>query len=661
MEFLRNTSFSILQSSISVLAVLTFFVCLFYTVSSISKRVNVYAKGSTFEEHGVINEEKVHHPELLQIIRERFKRDKYASFAHDLIMMETCIYMLMFIISVIQVLLKATFNIVFLRGVAFGIHALILNITGFLVFCALVIFISRRLLGTRKRLERTAGHMVPLLIFFTFILLGFVFEGIKVIAYKEYSFLSPIGLILSNPLKHLLGQDGTFTNWYFIVSILYVLFGGLLLALIPNSKFIHMIAHFKKTSVAVNRGRIKNTELAIDKLLTSDVELGEDISFGINTISDIPAEQLALTDSCADCGRCEESCPAFKTGKNMSQRKMVKIMKNLMDENQKGITKKINDVPEIKDMIWECSMCYSCEENCPLLIETVDTNVALRRNAVLNTGEIKSEHKELILNIEKFGNPYGASKDAYSKMISELGLPTLGQVKQVDYLLWIGCHGYSDVRMKSVLASLVNILKGMGVKFAVLENEPCCGDTLRRIGAEYKFQEMVHKNIELFNSLKIKNILAVCPHCYNTLKKDYATFGSKISVKHYLEIIDIAENPSHKEGLQKKKVFYHDSCYLSKLNRINEQPHQILSKLSSEYNSVPHGEVEVICCGGGGGRMWIEEKVSERASMLQLEKLQDKGVDIIATSCPYCLSMFSDAVKTKGLNMEVKDLVELIK
>lgn len=400
-----------------------------------------------------------------------------------------------------------------------------------------------------------------------------------------------------------------------------------------------------------------------------DLENEEEENFGVSKVTDYTWKQLLDCFACAECGRCQDNCPAYLSGKPLSPKQLIATIKeNLPNPEGEQV-----DLPELagnaisEDIIWSCTTCYACQEHCPQLNEHINKIIDLRRNLVLDQSEFPAEAQLAFTNLERNFNPWGISWSNRGDWALELGVQTLEENKDVEYLLYVGCAGSFDDRIKNVTAALVKILKAAGVSFAILgSEEKCCGDSARRLGNEYLFQSLVEENIESINEYGVKKIITACPHCFNTLKNEYPRFGANFEVIHHTQFINnlLSEQKVILSGANEPiKLTYHDSCYLGRYNNEYEAPRQIIKGLSGvSMVEMDRNKDKAFCCGAGGGRMWLEENIGTRINVMRTEQALATQPEVIAVNCPFCLTMIEDGLKEcdQTENIKAKDIVELV-
>ncbi|MBX3170141.1 MAG: (Fe-S)-binding protein [Candidatus Eremiobacteraeota bacterium] len=391
--------------------------------------------------------------------------------------------------------------------------------------------------------------------------------------------------------------------------------------------------------------------------------------------------------SCTECGRCTSVCPAFASGKPLHPKKITEQLRDELVENKGGEfviktaeAKAKGETPEVPEIIlqdrlsavseealFSCTTCRACEEACPVFIEYVQEIVDMRRYLVQVEGRFPKEVERSFKNMENNYNPWGFGFATRGDWAKEFDIKELSEDPgELDVVYWVGCAGSFDERNKKVTAALVKVMKAAGLRFAILgKEEACTGDPARRIGNEYLYQVLAEQNVTALNQYNVKKIVTACPHCFNTIKNEYTQFGGHYEVIHHTELITQLLN----EGKIKLKpgtvidATFHDSCYLGRYNDIYEQPREALQAAGLRLQEMGPSRSTGRCCGAGGGRMWMEEhgtKVNDMrlADALELA-VQPK---VIASACPFCLTMMSDAVSTKDKQNEIqtRDVVEIV-
>jgi Fe-S oxidoreductase len=318
------------------------------------------------------------------------------------------------------------------------------------------------------------------------------------------------------------------------------------------------------------------------------------------------------------------------------------------------------------DVIWACTSCRACETNCPVFIGHTDKIFEIRRNLVMMESRFPPEVQSVFKNMETNGTPWAFSAQDRANWAEGLNLKTAAEDSNFDVLLWVGCAGSFDDRNKKVLRSFVNVLKKANVRFTILGNEETCtGDTARRIGNEYLFQTLAKANVETLNRYNVKRIVTACPHCFNTLKNEYGEFGGHYEVFHHSQFIStlISEGKIKPTRSLEETVTFHDSCYMGRWNDVYSEPRATLSAIpSARLVEMKNNHEKSTCCGAGGGRMWMEETIGKRINVERTEQALATNAGVVASSCPFCMTMLSDGVKSKDLQDKVRvlDIAEIV-
>ena len=401
----------------------------------------------------------------------------------------------------------------------------------------------------------------------------------------------------------------------------------------------------------------------------------EDDVFGLGTRGDISWKGLLDMTSCTECGRCQSQCPAWHTDKPLSPKLLIMAMRDhamakvVETENLVG-----ENAPIDLDVLWSCTSCGACVEECPVDIEHVDHIVNMRRFQVLVESEFPTELGGTFRNLEKAGNPWGANKQDREGWIAECDLPVrvvIGELpEEVEYLFWVGCAGAYEERAKKTTKAVAELLHMAGVNFAVLgKRETCTGDPARRSGNEFLYQILSQENIATFNETfgdrpkGKKKVVVTCPHCFTTIGRDYAQSGFELEMLHHTQLL----NTLIKEGRLKpsphksdKKLTYHDPCYLGRHNQIYAPPRELLEASGCDVEEMPRNKERSFCCGGGGGRMWMEEKIGTRINLNRVDEAIDTGAQEVAVACPFCRIMVGDGMVARQSDVEVLDVAQIL-
>ena len=406
----------------------------------------------------------------------------------------------------------------------------------------------------------------------------------------------------------------------------------------------------------------------------------EDDVFGIGTSADISWKGLLDMATCTECGRCQSQCPAWHTEKPLSPKLLIMAMRDHALANigtDKASEKIVGNAHENAislDVLWSCTTCGACVEECPVDIEHVDHIVNMRRFQVLVESEFPTELGNTFRNLEKAGNPWGANRADRDAWIKEVDFPitVIESVipEDVEYLFWVGCAGAYEERAKKTTKAVAELLYMSGVSFGVLgKKETCTGDPARRSGNEFLYQILSRENIETlqetFGTRGVKKVVVTCPHCFTTIGRDYKQQGFELQMVHHTQLL----NQLVKEGRLKpiapaaaeaKKLTYHDPCYLGRHNQIYEPPRELLESAGVAVSEMPRNQERSFCCGAGGGRMWMEEKIGSRINLNRVDEAIATGAEEVAVGCPFCRVMISDGMVAKESSVEVLDVAQIM-
>ncbi|GAF64352.1 Fe-S oxidoreductase [Bacillus sp. TS-2] len=456
---------------------------------------------------------------------------------------------------------------------------------------------------------------------------------------------------------------------------------------IPQSKHAHLIAG----PINVFLGRTE----PVGKLSTISFEDENVEKFGNNEITDFNQKQLLDLYACVECGRCTAVCPASYTGKKLSPMDLITKMRDHLTEKGQAVTSRtawfpkgallaqpneyssteqsaslIGDVIS-EEEIWACTTCRNCEEECPVMNEHVDKIIDMRRYLVMTEGKMEAEAKRALTQIERYGNPWGFKQKDRSLWTDDLQIRTAKDYKkeqeEYDYLFFVGSMAAYELRSQKIARSLIRVLHSAGLKVAILGNkEGNSGDIARRLGNEFLYQQLVMANIEQFKKQDVKKIVTIDPHAFNTFKNEYPEFGLKdVQVYHHTELLAklIQDKKIRPIKEVNETIVYHDSCYLGRYNEVYEPPREILKAIPGVILvEMDKSRERSMCCGAGGGLMWMEERVGKRVQVERTEQALAASPTVISTACPYCMSMISDGTKSLDVEQQVEtyDIVEIL-
>jgi Fe-S oxidoreductase/nitrate reductase gamma subunit len=531
-----------------------------------------------------------------------------------------------------------------------------------LVLVMVLYALLRRLILRPKRITPSAEAILVLLLIAVLMITDFTLGGAKYAAGIQEE-LSPVSKMFSTLIiasqTNAINLIHDISWWVHIVALFFFL------NLLPVSKHFHVITSL--FNVFLKR-------FDYGALRYIDLEKAE--NFGVSQIEQSTWKDILDIYTCTECGRCQDVCPAFNTGKLLNPKQIninsrnhlyeekTPFLLNLAAKNGNGEFSGKKFVGEIieEEMLWACTTCRACEEACPLFIEYVDRIVDMRRYLVLEEGKMAPELANAFKNMENQGNPWGKASDSRDEWSNGLQVPEIKENTEVLY--WIGCSGSFDDRNVQVTKAMIKILNKAGVDYGILgKKESCTGDPARRAGNEYLFQMLASANIERLNALNFKTIVTQCPHCLNTLKNEYPQMGGNYQVVHHSQFIEklISDGKIKLSTNGSEKITFHDPCYLGRHNNIYQEPRSSITAGGSELLEMKKSKNDSFCCGAGGAQMWKEEEKGDDAvRRVRYGHAIETGANIIGTGCPFCMTMMSDARKELNGTLEVKDIAEII-
>jgi Fe-S oxidoreductase/nitrate reductase gamma subunit len=596
------------------------------------------------------------------LIQIRVLKKAYPAIMHKLIYIGVTIQVLGTIILLLNMLLFFPWTITFPRGTADLIYELVMDIAGLMILAGVTMAFFRRLVLKPKTLESRWDDYYVLILLTLIPLLGFTMEGTRLLATNSpWAAWSPVGNLVARLMSVLGMTSAGATNLHDYLFWVHVGVALTLVASIPFTKMRHLV--YIPLNIIFRPLRKTGALEKIENIDQAEV-------LGVGKISEFTSQQLLSFDACVNCGRCEEACPSNISGMTYSPRTLIQTLRKTMVDSlqtHNGKTSQELFAEAFSDSYpWQCTTCGACTLRCPAFVNPVDEIVDMRRYQALTTGKVPKSVADALRNIERQGNPWGIPAQDRLNWSEGLNLRELAPGDETDVLYFVGCASAFDDRNKKVARSFVHLLQKADVKFGLLGlDETCCGETARRMGNEYLFQVFAEQNLEAMGKIKFNRIVTQCPHCFNTLKNEYPQFGSSYKVQHYTEFLselsltrDISPNGNGLKG----RLTYHDSCYLGRYNQIYQAPRQLLKDAKLNPIELPRKGENSFCCGGGGGQMWLETDPNTRINHRRLADALQVKADVVATACPYCLLMFDDAIRSKGLGeqVQVMDISEIL-
>ena len=553
------------------------------------------------------------------------------------------------------------------HGALYSLLLFAANLFAGLIILAVLYFFTRRYIFRAKSLDRPSWQSLTVLSFILALMVSFIFyEAFKIyelgivpgnfLANWAYAAFLPPGAGVSSHFIQTTVHFWVKSLWW--LHILVIMAFGVF---IMYSKHLHLLAG-PLNLVFQNLG--VKAEIPV-------VNLEEQEKFGTPQVTDLTRKDLLDLFSCAECGRCDDVCPAFQSGKALSPKTLLdKLKHHLLDSagqlrsDPAGLKKLLGEVVS-EEEVWDCTTCGACMEVCPMLNEHIAKIMGMRQFGVLMESRFPEEFQTLYRGLENQGNPWGLNADTRSEWARELQVPLFSEKGEADILLWVGCAGSFDQHSQKISRSLVKIMQRAGCDFAILGNEEtCCGDPARRSGMEYLYQVQARQNIETLGRYKFHRIVTACPHGYHVLKNEYPKLGGVYPVLHHSELLHelLAQGRIRLAPANGEAVTYHDPCYLGRYNQIYETPRRLAQSLSGPRpREMAASRDTSFCCGAGGGGMWKEEKTGERISHCRIAQAEKAGAETIVTACPFCSIMFHDALSETGREkIKTLDLAQAI-
>ncbi|MEO8562580.1 MAG: (Fe-S)-binding protein, partial [bacterium] len=586
----------------------------------------------------------------------------------------------------------------FLPDVLYRAYSASQDVFALLVIAAVGFALYRRLVLHPKRLEGDGLEHTDALIILSMIMGLMVtlllFTALLLVAHPAA--FGPEKMV-SRPLAMILGRvmsTGAATAGYHVFWWTHALLVLVFLNYLPYSKHLHVASSlinvfFSNTSGPGQKGVMR----AMD--LEADVE-----QFGASDVEHLSWKNLLDGYSCTECGRCTAACPANITGKLLSPRKIVVNTRQRLMEKAPVVTgdrmeflrpallhgesgdagattvdavmeHRLLDTYITEEELWACTSCRACVTECPVSIDQLDVINALRRNLVLTESRFPEELQPVFTSLERNGSPWAFQSADRAAWAEGMNIPTMSELaargEQADILFWVGCMGSFDDRAKKITVAFARIMQACDIKFAILgQEESCHGDPARRMGNEYLYQMLAKGTIETLDRYEVKTIVTHCPHCFHQIGNEFPQLGGNYEVIHhstYIErLLQEQRVPLKSAEGTKLTVAYHDSCYLGRYNDVYDAPREAMKRALPVITLVdpPRSKDRGLCCGAGGGRMWMEERTGKRINIERTEELLATGADTIAVACPFCMTMISDGVKASGSEVPVVDISEVV-
>jgi Fe-S oxidoreductase/nitrate reductase gamma subunit len=552
---------------------------------------------------------------------------------------------------------QPVFGWLFLKGTFYKAFSLTLDLAGLVALIMLGGLLVRRFIIKPAGLDTIPDDYVMHVLLFAILLTGFVVEGLRIadtelVNNPGLALFSPVGMFFGKTFFLGMTPDTLSLSHKTIWWVHFFLSMGFII-IIPFTKLRHMFttsANYLFADLSP-RGSIGTINLEDEGAK----------QFGAAAVADLTWKDIFDADACTACKRCQDRCPAFATNKPLSPMKVVQqIGEAAFSKPQAGLVETVTE-----DVLWACTTCYACQDICPAAIEHVNKIIEMRRDLSLMEGVFPGDEVRTAINdIEVNGNPFGLAYAARGEWADGMDVKIMEQDSKVDVLYFVGCYASFDKRNRDIARSFIKICNAAGIRVGILgKEEKCCGEPPRKLGNEYLYQMMAAQNIERIKAYNVKKIVTTCPHCFNTLGRDYKDLGLDIDVEHYTTFIhDLINNKTLDIASSAFEFTYHDSCYLGRYKDITAEPRAVLKAAGGRIMEMALSGYASFCCGGGGGRVLAEEKLGTRISAARVTMAQATRAPLLVSNCPFCLTMIEDGIKTNNCEEQLKalDLAEII-
>jgi Fe-S oxidoreductase/nitrate reductase gamma subunit len=609
------------------------------------------------------------------VLQMRLAQNPLAGFFHILFSWG---FVLLFI-GTLVVMVEADLRIPLMHGWFYLIfQSFILDIAGALAIVGvLTAWVRRSIMRPRaltayKKAPSILDDWVFLAHYLVIMWTGFFVEGVRIMETNDpWGAWSPIGYLHGKLLAAFMSPSAMVSLhqglWWFHLAVAFSF-----VAYLPYSKMMHVLTGPVNIFLSDLKPR---GELPLTNLESETPVLGA------ASLWDFTWKDLVDLDACTECGRCQENCPAYLTGKQLNPKALILDLQRHLHEKgpllalaaqggnrpaEQAIESELIGPVIAADALWACTSCRACMEACPVYIEHVPKIMEMRRHQVMLQGEFPSELNQVFKNLERQGNPWGLGAHTRTKWAEDLNVPLLADKPEAEYLFWPGCTGAYDQRGQKIVRSIVKLLQAADVSFAILgKEEKCTGDAARRAGNEMLFQQLATENIETLKGYGVKKIITHCPHCANTFTNDYRQMGLEVEVLHHTQILDrlVKDGKLKPVARVEAEVAYHDSCYLGRYGGVYQPPRDLLQAIPGvQVKEMERHGPQSMCCGAGGARMWMEEHEGTRINIDRTRQALATGAELVATNCPFCMTMMSDGVAAEDQSgkVQVLDVAEML-
>lgn len=617
------------------------------------------------------------------LLQRRMKGRPRASLAHRLLFRGFLVLFVGTLLIAVEhvladLLAREPTNPLFHKGAYYAVYEVTLDLFGLALLAGTTIFMLRRLRAGGS-FARSAPDWIILASFLVIGLSGYLLEGLRIIhAETPMPGFSFVGYVVAKGCRALGATSQTSGQWHLVVWWAHAVLALAFVAVFPYTRLLHSVAgalHLATREESLGAMRLVSFE-----------EMEETGRVGVGALEHFDQGQLLELDACVSCGRCEDACPAFEAGKPLSPRDVVQDLRSHMNMagpvllaragDKSGASAEDDGIADLhggiiaEETLWACTTCSACTSACPIGISPVGMITDMRR-FLIGEGKLRGAPAASLQKTQRSGNPWGAPAEDRFEWAKGLDVATVAENPDFEILYWVGCAASYDRRIQKVARSVVQLLNAADVSFAVLGTEErCTGESARRMGDEFLFQELAAANVETLNRHGVKRIVAHCPHCVNALLQDYPQMDGHYEVIHHSELLAQLIEEGRLEAAPQEtaddgKVTFHDPCYLARAVGVTEAPRKVLAHgkgggEAEQIEELPRNREQTACCGAGGGRMWFDDSPSERSGAGRVEEIIATGADTVAVACPFCLVMVSDGVASSDSDMKVLDIAEIL-
>jgi len=588
------------------------------------------------------------------LLQGRTLTERYPGVMHALIFWGFCVLLLGTVLATIDYDVTLPLGFKLLKGPFYLAYEVSLDAFGLFFVIGLALALWRRFVQRPKRIDPTPHFAVILALLLVINVTGFVAEACRLAVVRPWwGPWSPVGWALGQGFLALGLSEPALRGLHLGTWVFHFLVAFAFIAAIPYSYFIHLVT--TPLNIFFSKLRPQGELLPI-------VDIEEAESLGVSKLEEFSWKRRLDFDACTMCGRCQAACPAYLAGTPLSPKQIILKLRDLMHA---PAGRAIHGDTITAAELWACTTCLACVEACPAFIDIVDTIVDLRRYLSLSEGALPGTAGTSLQNMQRAGNPWGLPAGDRLAWAEGLDVPRLQEGQEVEYLYWVGCSASYDRRNQHVARAVVKVLKAAGVSFAVMAEEKCNGDAARRLGEEYAFQTLATGNVEHLKRYRFRKVITACPHCFNTLGNEYRQFGGDFEVRHHSVVIAelIREGRLKLTRPREDVLTYHDSCYLGRYNGIFDAPRDSLRAIPGiVLVEMGRNRNKGLCCGGGGGHMWMEVRGEKRINEIRVEEALATNAKTVGTACPFCMAMVDLGRKVKGVEetLQVKDIAELV-